>query len=120
MNRRQKLKKLKRENEFLLNIVNNTDDMKRLYLKYNKPLPVLHIYGLKQHRIVKGFAVPNKLEGDALRKFMAEQISKDLQPFIEKYMQLEDYGNGSALEFRDAKDVKAIFNLWVEGVRNES
>lgn len=121
MNRRQKLKKLKRENEFLLKIINHTDDMKAVYRSYNEPFRVFHTYNdFKQYRIVKDFAVPNKLEGDALRTFMAEQIAKELQPFIENNMQLEDYGDESALEFRGRKEVKAIFNLWVEGVRNES
>ena len=114
MNRRQKIKNLKKQNKFMYDVINNTGELKRLYKAYNQPIPVVY-EKLNEYRIVKDFAVPNKLEGDELRKFMAKQIAKDLQSVIEDYMQLEDYGNGSALEFREAKEVKASFNLWLRG-----
>ena len=38
MNRRQKLKKLKSDNEFMKKIINETAEMKRLYEAYDNPV----------------------------------------------------------------------------------
>lgn len=38
MNQRQKLKKLKNDNEIMKQIINNTPEMKRLYTAYNEPM----------------------------------------------------------------------------------
>ena len=38
MNNRIKLKKLKKDNKLMKDIINNTDEMKRLYAAYNEPL----------------------------------------------------------------------------------
>ena len=42
MNRRQKLKKLKQDNELMRNIINRTPEMKWLYDVYNQPLNINH------------------------------------------------------------------------------
>lgn len=116
MNRRQKLKKIKRENEYLLKIINNSDGMRDLLNAFKQPLPVIHDHEkLKQYRIVKCFAVPNEWDEDKILDILVDGIEKELHSVIKENMQFEDYGNGSALEFRDGKEVKATFNLWVKG-----
>jgi len=114
MNCRQKIKRLKRENHFLNEIINNTDEMKRLVDIYNNPLRnvVFTNTKLEHYRIVKGMAFPNECKDDVVLTLMSEYIAKELCPIIKENMKVEDYGNGSALEFKQAKDIKATFDLW--------
>ena len=119
MNCRKKIKKLKRENHFLNEIINNTDEMRRLVKIYNTPLRNVNFTNtqLKHYRVCKGMIFPNDVKDDVILTLMSEYIAKELCPIIKENIKIEDYGNGSALEFVEAQEVKAVFDLWVEGVQ---
>jgi hypothetical protein len=88
MNKRQKLKKLKNDNEFMRKIINETAEMKRIYEAYNNPVKniIMSTVNVKEYRsrkvIEPGIAPPEiaaKLCIESLQKEIIEIVKENIK-----------------------------------------
>ena len=85
MNARQKAKKLKKDNKFLLEIIYKTDELKRLYLAYIQPLEVKTI-----RMSVKTYAAATTIDplfGKNAIEFAKQSVIKELNESIKNHVE---------------------------------
>lgn len=98
MNQRQKLKKLKRDNRLMRDIINNTPEMARLYDAYNRsPKNVTHTYmdilHFKSRRNVPFYYLNDEMVIDRLKKEIYNDLLKLVMDHTE--IKMEDEYPGS-------------------------
>lgn len=93
MNQRQKIKRLKKDNELMHRIINNTPEMKRLYDEYNMPLKNIITTPMKiQEYAIRRF-LPRKHPCDAgIVELIRHEIAREIAELIEKEIEYQiDY-----------------------------
>lgn len=85
MNKRQKLKKLKRENDLMHRIINNTDEMKRLLEAYNEPAKnvITTTMRFEEYKAKCDFS-PEFLNEEETIKYLKHDIARQLAQKIEE------------------------------------
>lgn len=90
MNNRIKLKKLKKDNKLMKDIINNTDEMKRLYAAYNEPLKnVVHTtINYKELKCTRCISLNSQQPVDSMivdinKGMIAQDMSKQLSDLID-------------------------------------
>lgn len=85
MNKRQKLKKLKRENDLMHRIINNTDEMKRLLKAYNEPVKnvITTTMRFEKYGAKRDFP-PEFLNDEKTIKYLKQDIARQLAQKIEE------------------------------------
>ena len=86
MNRRQKLKKLKRDNKLMHDIINNSSEMKELYRAYNEPIKnVVHISRYQHFRVKQSIAfddVAYAQNSNLLKTHIENRVLQEIRPLI--------------------------------------
>lgn len=100
MNRRQKLKKLKRDNEFMRKIINETAEMKRLYEAYSNPVKniVMSTVNVKEYRSRKVLE-PGIAPREIAAKLCIESLQKEILGMVKENIKYttEDRGDYSII-----------------------
>lgn len=100
MNRRQKIKKLKKDNELMRKIINNTPEMARLYDAYNAPANITYTtIPIEQYKCRRSFLrrdLPPTDWTDLYKEELATELLTSIKDNIEfctrvdlQYMTLE-------------------------------
>lgn len=112
MNRRQKLKKLKRDNEFMRNIIKCTPEMKWLYDAYQQPLNVNHYTMTFNEYHAKRRIPPCLADLEEYVEHTKEATARDLCHDIKDriYTEVHEYSDGT-------KEVEATLFIGVGKVR---
>lgn len=110
MNRRQKLKKLKKDNKFMRDIINRTPEMKWLYDIYTQPLFVQHISMSFEECHAKRRIPPYMADLEEYVEHAREATTMDLLHGIKDrvYTEVKEYGDGT-------KEVEATLFIGVGG-----
>lgn len=98
MNQRQKLKKLKRDNKLMHDIINKTPEMARLYMAYNEPIKnVIHtnmdILHFKCKRSVPFYYLNDEMVINKLKNEIYNDLFKLVQDHTEIKMKDEYPGS---------------------------
>ena len=104
VNQRQKLKKLKRDNKLMRDIINNTPEMARLYIAYNSsPKNVTHTYmdilHFKSKRSVPFYYLNDEMVINRLKKEIYNDLFKLVMDHTE--IKMED-------EYSDSYNYKCL------------
>ena len=89
MNQRQKIKKLKKDNELMHKIINNSEEMKRLYKAYNEPIKniVTSKIPFKEYKschVLRDDVCTNEVAG-----LLRHQMAREFAEIIEEKIKLE-------------------------------
>ena len=95
MNRRQKIKKLKHENEFMHSIINSTPEMRELYRAYNEPFKNVVTTTMRFHEYRKRkFLIHDMSDSlfiDLCKKDLERELFKEVKENIEFYIDDTEY-----------------------------
>jgi len=90
MNRRQKLKKLKRDNKLMHDIINNSSEMKELYRAYNEPIKnVVHTTMRFQEYKAKRMIPVYMADVEGIVEHTKQAVAKDLFESIKENITYE-------------------------------
>ena len=95
MNQRQKIKRLKKDNELMHKIINNSDEMKRLYKAYNEPVKniVTSTIPFKKYatrRVIKGGTDIHQVYG-IIKHEMAREFAEIIEEKIKIQIGYNEY-----------------------------
>lgn len=91
MNQRQKLKKLKRDNRLMRDIINNTPEMARLYKAYNEPIKnVIHTtVDVKQFVCKRSLDYNNHMAKDIVEEYTKNEIISNIYELLQDVIEIE-------------------------------
>ncbi len=94
MNNRQKLKKLKRDNELMHKIINDSEKMKRLYDDFNSPIrnvvhTTMHFQEFRSKRKILPMLPKDDITIEYYKQDLALELSHHIRPMI-KFTSYDD------------------------------
>jgi len=96
MNRRQKLKKLKKDNKFMWDIIKRTPEMKWLYDAYQQPLNVTHYTMDFEKKCFRRAFPPYMLDRKEFEEHIKRALIGDIAEGIADNIKFETENHGGA------------------------